>query len=128
ERMQRSEPIASAPTSNVDMSALRSLGIAVFVAIVTAASVVWYIDYKVNQAVEAVMAPVHATTEKVGDTIAEVEQTVDVATSAVDATLGQAGDYLARELGETRDDLALEWDNARDLSAQVGDWIGALGS
>jgi len=110
------------------MSALKSLGIAVLVAVVTAASAVWYIDYKVNQVAEAVMAPVHATTEKVGDTIEAIEQTVDVPSTAVDATIDRAGEYLARELGEARDDLAVEWDNAQDLSVRVGDWFGSLAS
>jgi hypothetical protein len=110
------------------MSALKLLGIAVLVAVVTPASVVWYIDYKVNQVAEAVMAPVHATTGKVGDTIEEIEQTVDGASAAVDATLDQAGEYLVRELVEARDDLAVEWENAQELSDRVADWYGTLGT
>lgn len=108
------------------MNAMKSVGIAVFVAAVTATSVVWYIDYKINQVTEAVMAPVYATSEKVGSTIDDIEQTFDEASAAVDATVAQAGDELSSKFYGAGDDLVIEWENALELSSRVGNWLSAL--
>lgn len=110
------------------MSAIKTMGIAVFVAVVTAASVVWYVDHKINQVTEAVMTPVHATTEKIGTTIDAIERTADRASSVLDSTVAETGAQLSSQLDSVRDDLTVEWDNAQELSSRVGDWLHALAS
>lgn len=99
------------------MNTLKTMGIAVFVAAITAVSVVWYIDYKINQMTEAVMAPVHATTEKVTDTIDVVEDGVSTAT-------GEISDQYEGALA----DLQYEWENAKGLAATAGSWLDGLRS
>lgn len=103
------------------MNTLKTIGIALFVAAVTAASVVWYIDYKINQVTEAVMAPVHSTTEKVSDTVSTV-------TEAVGDIVDDASSEMTEQSAQAQADLAYEWKNAKDLASNAGDWLDSLRS
>lgn len=85
------------------MKYLKTAGIAVFVAAVTAVSVVLYIDYRIDRIVEAVIAPVDATSEAVTDT-------VDVATESFVTTLDN-----------TRSDLETEWENGKRAAGDISD-------
>jgi hypothetical protein len=70
---------------------------------VTAVSVVFYIDYRIDRAVEAVTAPVTAASENVADT-------VDVATES-----------LVTTLDDTRDDIVTEWENGRRIAGDISE-------
>lgn len=103
------------------MNTLKTIGVAVFVAAVTALSVVWYIDYKVNQVTEAVLAPVHSTTEK-------VTETVSIATEVVEGVVDGAETEVSDGFDKARADLIYEWENAKDLAGDASDWLVKLRS
>jgi len=97
----------------------------VFVAAVTAASVVAYIDHKVNRMTEAVMAPIESapirsTKRRDGGRVSRT--TFDV----VDSTLDEGGAQLVDRASPTRDNLAHEWNNAKGFQSKVGAWLRSL--
>lgn len=94
------------------MNTLKLVGIALFTAAVTAVSVVWYVDYKINRVTEAIMAPVYETTEKVNDTIEDIETAGDTVADTVESGIDQA-----------KSDITYEIDTARDFATKVGDWL-----
>lgn len=117
---------------------MKTVGIALFAAVVTAASVVWYIDHKINQMTEAVMAPVHETAATVSDTITGVQSAVDQAVTnvegagddlaaSVDRSIDAARSQITTGIEQGRADLAVEVDNARAVADRVGDWAAAVG-
>lgn len=110
------------------MRLLKTAGVTLLVAAVTAGSVVWYIDYKINQMAEAVMAPVRETTETVGETIDEIEESVDVAKDAVDTTFETTKEQIANDLEKARGAVEYEIERARDLHTTVEQWVDSLAS
>jgi hypothetical protein len=108
------------------MKALKTVGIAVFVAAVTATSVVVYVDHKVNQMTEAVMAPIESVTDTVNETVVTVEESVATTVDAVDSTLDESAAQLVDRAASTRDDLAHEWNNAKGFKSKVGAWLRSL--
>jgi uncharacterized protein YoxC len=110
------------------MNTLKTMGIALFVAAVTAVSVVWYIDYKINQVTEAVMSPVYATTEKVTQTIDVVEDHVTTATDLVDGVVEDANVEISDKYDQARADVLFEWENAKSLASDANAWLGSLRS
>ena len=107
---------------------LKTLGITLVVAAITAGSVVWYIDYKVDQVTEAVMAPVYETEERFETTISEIGESVVTSMDAVDATLETAGDRIADDLEGARAAVQYEIEKTRDLRGKVLDWVDSLTS
>ncbi|MGD2042525.1 MAG: hypothetical protein PVJ28_02680 [Acidimicrobiia bacterium] len=108
------------------MNALKTVGIALFVAVVTAASVVWYIDYRISQMAEAVMAPIHETTDRVDRAIQEVGDSVETATGAVESTVDETRSRIAENLEGARSDIEYEVENVQDLAGRIGDWLSSV--
>lgn len=108
------------------MNLLKTLGIAVFVAAVTAASVVWYVDYKITKAAEAVMAPIHQTTDAIDETIGDIGETVDSATQTFGSVYSDARDRVALDIESTRSELEEEWELTKELTADLADWFTSL--
>lgn len=111
-----------------EMKSLKTLSIAVFVAAVTAASVVWYIDYKINQVTVAMMAPVHASTAMVNETIADVQDGVQTTSDAIGTAIDATGDEVTGRLEGFRADVLTEWETAQGLADSALGWMGSLRS
>jgi len=82
------------------VSLLKTLLIAVVVSAVTAGAALLYVDYKVEQATEAVIAPVEQTLGAAADTVESVASGVEFAVESANRITQRAGDMAEKTVSE----------------------------
>jgi F0F1-type ATP synthase membrane subunit b/b' len=121
------------------MKIARMFGIGLLSAVLAAVSVVWYIDYKIDQAAEAVMAPVRQAADQLSETADGIRDRVTDASEAVaeagdevratiDRSRSEAEDRVTVRLERARVDVTYELENARRGVDRFGDWLESLSS